>query len=423
MKRKSLLLFLMLALGTPWAAKAQFSGGNGTSTNPYQIANATDWNNLCENISTYKASHFIMTEDITTAVTKMVGTDSNPFSGTFNGNGHTLKVNISGSTNGVAPFQYIKNATIKDLVVDGSVSSSAYHAGGLVGFAQYEANKFNTIQNCLVSVGLSIHVLGGGIVGHNNRANTKLIGCVFNGTITNNYNDGDGNRAVGGLIGWCDDYAAFTFKDCLFDGTYSMASNVNEVFFHPVGCRANNQQGIGVTISNCYYTTGTFGTDPQNHVFTNEGRFAYSIKPGTNVEVTNAGTATNYSVSGITGYASWGGILYDGILYGGYGKAISLNLSYTGSGTLQGFTTDPSASLTGSDPYTLSMPESNVIINATAVEPTVLHDSDGNYMTWSQFAQIVRNGSGSTYSGKTVYLDADVTVTEPIGIQNAASGD
>ncbi len=57
-----------------------------------------------------------------------VGTEAHPFSGTFDGQGHTLNVNIRDtywsneeSNPGAAPFRYISGATIRNLTVNGSV--------------------------------------------------------------------------------------------------------------------------------------------------------------------------------------------------------------------------------------------------------------------------------------------------------------
>ena len=69
-----------------------------------------------------------------------VGTEAYPFAGTFDGNGHTLTVNISDTywfdetTNpGAAPFRFIEGATIRDLTVTGTVSGPG-HTAGLVSY-------------------------------------------------------------------------------------------------------------------------------------------------------------------------------------------------------------------------------------------------------------------------------------------------
>ena len=68
--------------------------GGGTAGSPYLIASATDWNDFAYNVNlgeSYSGCYFKLTADIT--VSDMVGTDGNRFSGTFNGDGHTLTFN------------------------------------------------------------------------------------------------------------------------------------------------------------------------------------------------------------------------------------------------------------------------------------------------------------------------------------------
>jgi hypothetical protein len=64
-----------------------------------------------------------------------IGTSSNVFSATFDGNKNNLSgLNISVAGNNVGLFGYISGATIKNLTVNGSVKGSQY-VGGVVGYA------------------------------------------------------------------------------------------------------------------------------------------------------------------------------------------------------------------------------------------------------------------------------------------------
>lgn len=64
-----------------------------------------------------------------------IGTSSNVFSATFDGNNNTISgLNISVAGNNVGLFGYISGATIKNLTVNGSVKGSS-NVGGVVGYA------------------------------------------------------------------------------------------------------------------------------------------------------------------------------------------------------------------------------------------------------------------------------------------------
>ena len=345
------------------------------------------WNEFATNVNngnTYSGKTITMLEDITGA-TAMVGTDSNPFSGIFNGQGHTINVNISSSSEGAAPFSWISVATIQNLKVTGTVSSSANHASGLVGFTK---TGTNTIENCLVSTRVECtasHI--GGIIGHGKSANITMTGCVFNGYLS--ATSSDWNTWVGGLQGWCDGGATLTFEDCFVDCTYAeVVKN-----FHPIGCR-DNSGTVTVTISNCYYTKDiyadpTFGhynsfinntnnyCIPYTTTTDDKGKHAYTVTADTDrgVTVAMSGSSTPYNVSGITAYST--GMVYNGTIYAGNGDNVSLNLSYnnTGEGALvpsnATYSTSSTATVSGNaSPYTLNMTAANTTINVATVSYT-----------------------------------------------------
>ena len=105
--------------------------GSGTEADPYVINNTDEWQLLVDSVSAgnnYSGKFFRLGDDI--SVTTMVGTSGFTFNGTFDGNGHTLNVTFSGSgtdnTAGTAPFKYISGATIKNLHVTGSISTTGH---------------------------------------------------------------------------------------------------------------------------------------------------------------------------------------------------------------------------------------------------------------------------------------------------------
>lgn len=135
MTRLKIILTIALLCTVAQGAWAQYSGGSGTEADPYKISTADDWNTLCTNVnngtSTYSSKFFKLMADITVEEsfsappTKMVGRSEDVnFRGTFDGNGHTLTVNYvdDNDEDFSAPFRYIRNATIKNLHVAGSIT-------------------------------------------------------------------------------------------------------------------------------------------------------------------------------------------------------------------------------------------------------------------------------------------------------------
>ena len=137
------------------------------------ISSVSEWNSFANSVNngaTYEGVTVTLNSDIS-GVTTTVGTETNTFKGTFDGNHKTLSVSINDtSAQGTAPFRYIADATIKDLTVKGTVTGTT-HAAGLVGF---NWSGSSLIENCVVNTSVSVttgeNMHMGGVVGHGKTA-------------------------------------------------------------------------------------------------------------------------------------------------------------------------------------------------------------------------------------------------------------
>ena len=338
--------------------------GAGTEQDPYLISSEADWYYLATKVNSgtsYAGKFFRQTADIN--VTTMVGEgETKPFSGTYDGDGKTLNLNLDATVRYTAPFLSIVNGTIKNVVTTGSVHSTDNHPSGLVGFTDGTC----TIQNCRVGASVSGPEYLGGIVGHCWHANISIIGCVYTGTL----NPKSGQK-TGGILGWGGDGGGHTISisDCLFAGSLANTSTK----FNPIGdLYDQNMYGPNTKLlSNTYYTLAANFSDDDNNSFVKglsyKGKFARSISAGSDVTaVANAGEATVYDVSGITSYGT--GIKYGGVLYAGNGEEASLTLSHTDapSGyTFSQYTVEGGGTLDNptSNSPTLTMTDANQTIN------------------------------------------------------------
>ncbi|MBQ9363631.1 MAG: hypothetical protein IJT97_09485 [Bacteroidaceae bacterium] len=217
--------------------------------NYYLLGNASQWKQFANIVTTTPTANAKMTADIDLGTCQTVmGSSDHPYSGTFDGQGFTLTVHLNSTTDGVAPFRSIDNATIKNLAVAGSVTGGI-HSAGLVG-GMPENSTFNLITNVMVSA--TITTTGshcGGILGHGgSTTNTTIQDCLFNGII----NGRDGGSTIGVIWGW-QTYGHANITNCLENGTYTNCSSFNPVF----------QTASGpATVSGTYYVTGssTYGT-------------------------------------------------------------------------------------------------------------------------------------------------------------------
>ena len=366
---------LALAALLCMAQSAWAWSGSGTQDSPYLITSTSDWNTLSSNVNNgnnYSGKYFRQTANINVS-SHLIGypiDDNNfvTFNGVYDGGGYTIAASISEvDKRYVAPFCCIADATIKNVVVTGSVIVSGganvgidrrRHPAGLVGVTDGTC----VIQNCRVSADVSGTDYMGGILGHSMNANITMTGCSYNGNLS-----ATDSNYTGGLIGWGCDAEGLTLivADCLFAGSYSGSGK-----FHPVGCLyilANNVR----TVENTYYTVGLQNmTDEDEKSFvsglSNKGKFARSITGGAEVTVNLGGSTTAYGVSGIT--AGTCGLKCNGVCYAGADETVTLALSHDAPAAGYAFDRYTISSGSLSDPTinspTLTMPAGNVTIYA-----------------------------------------------------------
>ena len=232
--------------------------GTGTEEDPYLISSADDWNKFAHNVTygrNYSGQYVKLTNDI--SVTTMAGgyqTDDNyqPFSGTFDGDGHTLTFNKSGWTEKfIAPFRYVGGTcTIKNLKTAGSITSSGMYPTGLI--AGTKDGSTITVENCVSSMSLNCTGSGDktncGFVGRIENVTLNIRGCAFNGSFSG------GSTTNTGFVAWIAPGSTVTIEDCLFDPS-SIGTNSGTC---ATFARKDNSASAP-TITNCYYTQ-TLGT-------------------------------------------------------------------------------------------------------------------------------------------------------------------
>ena len=226
--------------------------GNGTPEHPYTIWNAIGWSQFCDALQDATYNHFSgktvkLGADI--SIRQSAGSAGHEFMGTFDGDGKTLTVDITETTTqGTAPFREIKGATIQNLVVTGSVDGTT-HAAGLVGFARgADASTVNTITNCKVATNVTVTTPNSAGNYHCGGVVGHALQCTLN--MSNTVYCGDitnSGNYVGGLQGWSDGNT-INFSHCLFVGSYSGTAS-----FHPVAVR-NNNSTTTASVSHVYYT-------------------------------------------------------------------------------------------------------------------------------------------------------------------------
>ena len=242
--------------------------GSGTETDPYQINTAAGLKWFRDKVNNAKTKEetkicAVLTADIDlkneewTPIGIGNGTRNGvpidfPYSGTFDGNGHTisgLNVNYRNKNGGL--FCYVMNATIKNLTVAGSVTHSSGDGvayGGIVGFADS-----STIENCTNRCTVTGNWYAGGIVGWS--TDSDIIGCANFGNISSPSFSGAFSGGICGKIGGQNDADGIdaTIRDCYNVGM------VSGIYVGGITGQSDSEH-IDILIANCYNVGSLHGS-------------------------------------------------------------------------------------------------------------------------------------------------------------------
>ena len=385
--------------------KAVEWSGTGTEGDPYIIASDDQWKLLVNRVvngNTYSGQYFQLGDNLN--ITYTVGADGRPFSGNFDGDGHTLSFDFNTNEDFYAPFRYTDGASFKNLKITGNMSTSAKYAAGLAAHVGENGITLtnvtsNVIFNCSYN-GAAYH---GGLVAYAIQATFE--GCSFTGKLNGYYTE-----ACGGLLGYKTNDAGkyATFTNCFFAPSYINASGTNSFTFGG-GTKAL------VTCTKCYYTL-VHGAAQGTQVFV--------VTAGDHVtSITPHGTPTNYNVSDITFYAEMDGMSNNSVVYIAKNLPLTMDLE-TDLVVEENMTLHydaPYCTLTGSaNPYTMTSDGFESTIRAriellpwsgsgTDEDPFLIT----NAAEWDALGTNVANEFD--YRDKTFKLANDISVTTMVG--------
>ena len=258
-------------MGGAWAQEtSQPLVGNGSKGNPYEISTAAelawfrDYVNGGKLSVCAKLTADIDLKDFCHAADaskeeqswEPIGNGSKRYSGTFDGNGHTISnLYIKVQRYGVGFFGYMEYGTIKNIVFDNAQvenTGNNYkypYTGIVVGAAFGTLQNLKTLKNC--SVKSSVRALGGiagtitqscsnlennatvsgiyevgGIAG--SFSQYTLSSCVNNGMVTEN-----SSGECGGIVGFL---SSGTIEDCANYGNVTGTNEIGGI----VGCAQDN---------------------------------------------------------------------------------------------------------------------------------------------------------------------------------------
>ncbi len=288
MKTKNLierLSLFLLALVLTMPAWAQGSSGNESET--ITIASKEDWKTFCDRVNSGQTTLNVkLTQDVDLGSDIVMAGREHPYNynsfyyytGTFDGQGHTLSFNWNaGEDNQIAPFRYVKDATIKNLRTQGKITSKRYSLSGMV----YAALGTTTISGCISDVditggnsGLASSLAAGMVQAVADGASVTITDCLVKGSITDNADEDE--REMAGFV--FSNSGTYTLTRCLYVGKNN-APNYSYTF--------GTEHGISATFTDCYYlnTCGKAQGDKITEAQLRNGYVAYKLQKGIESQV------------------------------------------------------------------------------------------------------------------------------------------
>ncbi|MCK4999692.1 MAG: PASTA domain-containing protein, partial [Anaerohalosphaera sp.] len=201
-----------------------YESGIGTENEPYIISNANQLNAIGERPSDWD-KNFVLTSDIDmsgieSTAYNIIGSGFNPFSGSLDGQGHTIS-NFSYLKKGyyenvglfgfVDPNSQISNLGLSNVDV---VATLCENVGGLVGYLDQ-----GKITNCYVTGRVRGHKSTGGIIGYGDSG--SLTNCYAICRV-------EGHTNVGGLLG--KNFGGFPFPGSFVKATVENCYTAGSVY-------------------------------------------------------------------------------------------------------------------------------------------------------------------------------------------------
>jgi outer membrane protein OmpA-like peptidoglycan-associated protein len=207
------------------SAASTYTAGRGLVGDPYQIATSADLIRISTTSADWSGLYFVQTANIDLGSCEWpgIGTRSQAFTGTYDGGFYT----VSGfrMTTSTAPdvgfFNRISQTTIRNLTIQGSITSDRSFVGGLVGSAPYSTPASTITQvNSKVDISYSGGDYAGGIVG-GLHTNSVLSFSTHSGQLSSS------RGSAAGLTGYGEGIIESSYSRATFTGASTYKSGLN----------------------------------------------------------------------------------------------------------------------------------------------------------------------------------------------------
>ena len=238
MKKELLSMFLLALFGLTGTTMAQTPEPNEVK----EIATAEDLNNFAELIQNGMEVDGVLTADINLAESDypdlMIGTESAPFTGKFDGQGHTITYSYDLSANYCGLFSFVSAATIRNLRVEGNVVTRGIHFGALIGYGDGSMLVENVVTD--------VNIIGehSGVTGNGGMIGAMYGNITFNNCATLGEMGYEGSSMYCGFVAFASGSCPSTLNNCFTACKLTEGTGTSYCFTF---CRGTH------TLNNCYY--------------------------------------------------------------------------------------------------------------------------------------------------------------------------
>ena len=398
------------------------NGGGATKGKTFlQVADivfphTTNWNNANSTENNYTA----------------IGTNKNPFLGTFDGQGYTvsgIRIYRGGTSNSDSQglFGAVKNGgTVKRVTLSDARITGYCYVGGIAARTYY-----SSIEDCTVDANVCIHAVQsnaydyGGIVGYNQAGPVNR--CISRATLT--VANSSGCKDFGGIVGL---NMSNNITDCIAEGVVIpdvnargaivghkedfYGSTLTRNYYHDCKVASNSvtPSGVGMGTTSSKTASDVDGAQP-----------LWAITLPTHASVVRTGTA----LPGTDNATYDNGADINGVPYAKGASVV--NLSYDPATITEGYdvllsvkqTSDDTAVAytdNGNHTYTIaSMPAADITVSVTEIPIIAYIDADGNPQSHA-CTPIVEGTTSYQTLGRTegwYVVNSDVTISGTQGVK------
>ena len=244
---------VVLAWGKPWASVGENEyptfGKETTPAGPdfvdgyYLVASAEDLNWVNEKLLGGESGFNVrLKADIDLATSEypnlMIANSGNPFTGIFDGEGHTVTYAYTNVPDHCGFFTYLKHATVRNLFVKGTAEVTGIHYGALFSHANGDVLIENVVTDVDITGNRSGVTGDGGMSGYND-GHVTFTNCATLGKMGN-----IGTSMYCGFVAFASSNATSTLNNCFTACTLVEGTGTDYCYTF---CRGT------ATYNNCYY--------------------------------------------------------------------------------------------------------------------------------------------------------------------------